>query len=331
VVSPSSRSLHAELEDSTTGWATPSRLNTCAGCLPNLTPHPFGDVPRRNALRTCTLVFAGAFEFFSLDGEHPVLEEPAGHSGPQPGSHGDSSLVIRSHGKGLVLVVVQESPALILVELFVDLHVLAPGKSHDTSTLITVERNLTILALQRQAGSLRDDEGQNRSHNEQDLESVDDTFNGQLEVGSNEVGARRSPEDGVEDHTDRANCGASGRIPGTVSDVVLTLVARDPGLKEGVQGNRSNEHNENHGGHKDVHRPGKAEEDKFPPRWNQSQSSVCEADVPVGLCTSRHGGWVVRTVVPNRVDGEERGNKNDQAKDQEEESTCFGSKHWHDG
>src|SRR5210317_1228633 len=241
MVSPSSRSLHAELEDSTTGWATPSRLNTCAGCSPNLTPHPFGDVPRRNTLRACRLVFAGAFEFFSLNREYPVLEEPAGHAGPQPGSHGDPSLVIGSHGKGLVLVVVQESPALILVELFVDLHVLTAGKSHDTSTLIAVERNLTIFALQRQAGSLRDDEGQNRSHNEQDLEGVDDTFNSQLEVGGDEVGARRRPQHGIENNTNRTNGGACGCIARAVGNVVLTLVACDPGLKEGIQGNRGDE------------------------------------------------------------------------------------------
>ena len=52
---------------------------------PSLTPHlrDMRVTAEKGSSATGSLVLVGAFEFFSLNREHPILKEPAGHSGPQ--------------------------------------------------------------------------------------------------------------------------------------------------------------------------------------------------------------------------------------------------------
>ena len=74
----------------------------------------------------------------------------------------------------------------------------------------------------------------------------------------------------------------------------------------------------------------RAEDLDLPPWRNEPQRAVGEADVPVGLRSRRHRRRVVRSVGPDRVDLEQRGNQHDHAEDDEEESTGLRCEHRHD-
>ncbi len=76
--------------------------------------------------------------------------------------------------------------------------------------------------------------------------------------------------------------------------------------------------------HQDVERPRVIEEDELEPRRHQTQRSIREADVPVRLRARRDGGGVVRSVDPDRVDLEERGDQHDHAERDEEEAAHLG-------
>ena len=73
--------------------------------------------------------------------------------------------------------------------------------------------------------------------------------------------------------------------------------------------------------HEDVERHRVAEPHDLPVRRHQTQRAVREADVPVGLGTGGDRGGVVRAVVPDRVDREQRRDEGEDAGDDEEEAT----------
>ena len=65
------------------------------------------------------------------------------------------------------------------------------------------------------------------------------------------------------------------------------------------------------------------------PGRNESECAVGEADVPVGLRARRDGGRVVRSVVPDRVDREQRGDQHDHTERDEQEPAHLRHVHRH--
>ena len=78
------------------------------------------------------------FELLVGNWLHAVFKEPTRHCGAEPGTNRDSTCVVGSNGEGKILVVIQELPALVILELLVYLDVLATGQPNNTSTLVTV-------------------------------------------------------------------------------------------------------------------------------------------------------------------------------------------------
>ena len=65
---------------------------------------------------------------------------------------------------------------------------------------------------------------------------VDDALDRELEVRRDDVRARGGPQDCVERDAGGTDSGAGRGVARAVSDVVLALVAGDPRLDEGVDG-----------------------------------------------------------------------------------------------
>ncbi|MBG9887282.1 hypothetical protein ABE10_12235, partial [Bacillus toyonensis] len=258
-----------------------------------------------------------------------VLEEPTGERGTEVLVPGDASLGVRADHERLVGLVVDELPPVVLVDRLVDLDELTAGEAHDPAGLIAVQDDLTILLLQRDADALGDEVPEHRADEQQGLERVDHAFHGQHEVSGDEVGRGSGPQHGVEDHTRHADRGACRCGARTLSDVVLALVAGDPRLDEGVERDEDDEDPQHGDRQQDPERPCVIEEDDVEVRRRQTQRAVREADVPVRLGAGRHGGGVVRAVVPDRVDLEERGDQHDHAEGDEQEAAHLRHVHRH--
>ena len=242
---------------------------------------------------------------------------------------GNASMSVRSHDERLVAIVVDKLPALVLVDGLVHLDVLAAGEPDDAARLVTVQHDLAVLLLERDADALGDEVGDDRADHQQGLQRVDDAFHREIEVGRDDVGRRRRPEDRVERHTRRADRRARRRVTRTLGDVVLSLVSGDPGLDERVDRNQHDEQPEPNERYENVERPGAVEEHDLPAGWNEPQCAVGEADVPVWLCACRDRGRVVRAVIPDRVDREQRGDEHDHAERDEEEPAHLRHVHRH--
>lgn len=122
-----------------TGWGTPSRPNTCGACSKE-PPHVVwgrGFLPHSTTIYQC-LVLGSAFELFLIDWHDPVFEEPPREPCAESGADRDFSLVVRANREGNILFKVEKAPALIVIELFVDLDVFATGESNNATTLVTV-------------------------------------------------------------------------------------------------------------------------------------------------------------------------------------------------
>ena len=115
--------------------------------------------------------------------------------------------------------------------------------------------------------------------------------------------------------------GAGGGVARTLCVVVLALVAGDPRLDEGVDRDGDEQQAEHRSSGmrmlNDSVWPRKYE---LPARRHESQRAVGEADVPVGLRARRDRRRVVGSVVPDRVDREQRCDEHDHAEREEEEA-----------
>jgi hypothetical protein len=105
-----------------------------------------------------------------------VLEEPAGTGQRGCAGSRDSTVGIGTNHQRCVFVEAHRAPALIVVELFVNLDVLTTEVAR-SSRLKAVQRDLPILLLQAEAYALRD-EGDYRADEEEHLEYVDDALDG---------------------------------------------------------------------------------------------------------------------------------------------------------
>ena len=103
--------------------------------------------------------------------------------------------------------------------------------------------------------------------------------------------------------------------------MVLTLVASHPVLNEWVDGNSCQEQQAYYQWHHDTHWNHEVKDCNVPITWSQTQRAIKPTDVPVWLGSSRNRGWVIGSVVPNWVHGEQRRNSGDDTKHQEEESS----------
>ena len=166
--------------------------------------------------------------------------------------------------------------------------IFSTGETDNSTALVAMEGDFTILALQCKTGSLANHVCGYRSDDQQHLKGCNDAFDGEFEVRGNQVRACCRPHHGVEGHPGSADTCAGGGVAGTVCDVVFALVSGNPRFKEGVERDSTEKHNEHNGRHENVHRPGKAEEDKLPAWWHQAQGAIGKADIPVRLGARGH-------------------------------------------
>ena len=167
-----------------------------------------------------------------------VFEEPARHARAQAGARGDPALLVGAEHDRRVVVEADELPALVVRELLVHLDVLAARQADDAARLVAVQRDLAILLLQADADPLRDEVGDDRADEDQDLQHRDDGLDREQEMRRDQVGARRGPQHRVERDAGRADRGAGRGVARAVGHVVLALVAGDPRLDEGVDRRR---------------------------------------------------------------------------------------------
>src|SRR5690606_30843934 len=160
------------------------------------------------------VVVVARLELALGDGGDAVLEEPAGECRTNPLTNRDLALIVGADHEGLVVVEVDESPAVVLVELLVHLDVLTAGESHDATRFDAVQHDLAVLALECEARALGDDVRGDGAEDEQRLEGVRHPLDRELEVRGHEVGAGRGPHDGVEGDAGGTDRGARGGVAG---------------------------------------------------------------------------------------------------------------------
>ena len=258
-----------------------------------------------------------------------VLVEPARDGRAQVLVPRDAALVVGAHDERLVAIDVDELPAVVLVDRLVHLDELAAGEADDTARLVAVQDDLTVLLLQRDADALGDEVAEDGANEQQCLQRVDDAFHREMEVSGHEVGRCRSPHHCVEDDSCDADRRAGRGVARTLGDVVLALVAGDPRFDERVERHDHDEQPEHSDGDQDAQRQGVVQEHDVQVRRCETQRAVGESDVPVRLGSGRDRRRVVRTVVPDRVDLEERGYQHDRTEDDEQEAAHLRHVHRH--
>ena len=122
-----------------------------------------------------------------------------------------------------------------------------------------------------------------------------------------------------------AETGARRGVARAVEQVVVALVAGDPGLEERVGHHRGDEDaGDDQRRQQHVERDGEAQQRELEEAGEQPQPAVDEADVEVRLGACRHRGGVVGTVVPDRVDRHGGADQDQDAEDDEEEAARLG-------
>ena len=105
---------------------------------------------------------------------------------------------------------------------------------------------------------------------------------------------------------------------------MVALVARDPGLEEGIEsGHGEDDARDDDRGDEDVPRDGEAEEHRLD-IGEDPQGTVEPSDVPVRLGASTHLVGRVGPEDPDRVDGDEASDECRDAEDDEKEATGLG-------
>src|SRR5699024_9790981 len=97
----------------------------------------------------------------------------------------------------------------------------------DDTGLTTVQGDLAVLTLQRQADAFGDDETDDWSKDQQEAQDVGDVVQRHHEVRCHQVRRRSGPHDTVEDDGCNADGCTSRCVSRTIQNVVFTIVAGD--------------------------------------------------------------------------------------------------------
>src|SRR6185312_10541382 len=226
-----------------------------------------------------------------------------------------------------------ELVALVLVKCDMLFAEPALGRHLDDARFASMEDDLAVLALQSQGNAAGYDEPDNRSEEEQHTQPVGHVVQRHVEVRGDEVGRRRTPHHAIPDHAGHANTGAEWGVPRAVEQVMLPIVLGDPAFdprptEHGTDQDRGGDHGQQDVEDEVVIAPREGDdpfEAEVPEHTrHEAQRTVDPADVPVRLGACGDGGGVVRTVVPDRVDGEEARDGGDDAEHDEEEAAGLG-------
>ena len=118
----------------------------------------------------------------------------------------------------------------------VHLDELAVGEPQDAAGLVAVQQLRVVAALEPEAGAPRDHEHDRRDHEQGHPQEPDDRVDRQVERDGDDVVGAADPQQQVERDRHHAQRGAGGGVARAVEQVVLALVAGDPGLDERVEG-----------------------------------------------------------------------------------------------
>ncbi|KAF5292914.1 hypothetical protein FQA39_LY19384 [Lamprigera yunnana] len=165
----------------------------------------------------------------------------------------------------------------------VDIDELAPGRRRLRPDSYPCSSDHAILLLQCEADPLSREIRNNRAEDQQGLQRVDHTLHGELEVRRHQVRACARPHDRVEGDAGSTDAGAGRRITRTVEQVVLALVASDPGFDEGIDRDKHDEDTDDAERDQHVPRPRVPEPLSFEPGRYQPEHAVGRS-----LYTSQH-------------------------------------------
>ena len=261
----------------------------------------------------CTLSAYIFSESFALSA---WIREP-GAGTPLPSTRGGC-------GKDLVAVAGGEGVGAVLADRQVPLAVAALGRAHDDAGLVAVEQLLVVVPLQRDAPALGDHERDHGSQEHRDPHEPGDLVDAEGEGGRDDVVAAGHPEEPVEGHQRRHGRRARGGVAGPLEQVVLPLVAGDPGFDEGQDQDHGEHQPRQHDDRQeDVPAQGVTPEGGLPAR-EDPQGSVGPSHVPVGLGAGGDLGGVVGAVPPHRVDRQQPTHQGQDPEDHEEEPAGLG-------
>ena len=174
--------------------------------------------------------------------------------------------------------------------------------AHDDTGLVAVQQLGLVGTLQGDAPASGEPERQRRQHEDRDPHEVRDVVQVQVEQHRQDVVATRGPQQAVERHHRGQERRAVRSVARPLEEVVLALVAGDPGLDERVEQDAGEDQHRGDLPRDDDAPGGRHTEDAGLPAGEDPEQAFGHPHVPVRLRAGGDLGGVVGTEAPHRVD-----------------------------